>query len=95
MKQQDKTFSENEDTLNLSKLTWSCRRGMLELDVLLTNFLKEAYPHLPSLQKQFFAELLSCHDTDLFSWLLGHKVAPTERLSTIVEAIRQHARSRV
>ncbi len=80
---------------NLPKLQWACRRGMLELDVLLGNFLKEAYPSLSLEDKKIFVELLSCADTDLFDWLLGYASPTDERLARITEAIRQHARDRI
>ena len=79
---------------NLTQLKWACRRGMLELDVLLGNFLNEAYPTLSIEDKSAFVELLSCADPALFAWLLGREV-PDERLAKITEKIRQHARSRI
>lgn len=78
-----------------SQLQWACRRGMLELDVLLTNFLKEAYPHLAIEDKQLFIELLNCSDPDLFAWLMGHAIPSDVNLAKITDEIRQHARSRI
>ncbi|TAK73041.1 MAG: succinate dehydrogenase assembly factor 2 family protein [Gammaproteobacteria bacterium] len=80
---------------HLTKLHWACRRGMLELDVLLGNFLKEAYPGLPVEEKKIFVELLECADTDLFAWLLGQEKPAEGKFAKITEAIRCHAQSRV
>lgn len=78
----------------LSRLQWACRRGMLELDVLLSNFLTEKYQHLPTADQILFAKLLTYADPDLFSWLLG-KSSPLEPdLIKIVGLIREHAKSR-
>lgn len=78
---------------NITKLQWACRRGMLELDVLLRNFLDERYASLSIEQKKSFIELLSCTDVELFAWLMGHETAPSLYIST-VEMIRHHARTR-
>lgn len=79
---------------NLSKLRWACRRGMLELDVLLGNFLEEAYGRLNNDQKYRFVELLKINDPQLFNWLLGAEIPPDE-FASIVTMIRQHAQQRI
>jgi antitoxin CptB len=75
-------------------LRWSCRRGMLELDVLLGYFLEEAYLTLPSEEQSLFRELLDENDQDLFMWLTGKLPAPNPQLALIVGKIRHHARNR-
>ena len=80
---------------NIPKLKWACRRGMLELDVLLGNFLTEAYPNLSLEEKQLFVELLECADPELFAWLMGYEIPTDARLATITNIIRHHARSRI
>lgn len=79
---------------NISQLRWACRRGMLELDVLLRNFLDEAYAELSLTDKKSFLELLACTDQELFTWLIGHQTPKDQKLAKMVELIRQHARSR-
>lgn len=79
---------------NLPKLRWACRRGMLELDVLLGNFLNEAYANLTNAQKIAFVELLRHNDPELFNWLLG-AASPPEELNQIVSLIRAHAKQRI
>lgn len=76
------------------RLRWACRRGMLELDVMLGYFLDEAYVHLSEEDKARFVELLSSSDQDLFYWLTGKQTAPNPELALIVEKIRQHAQTR-
>jgi antitoxin CptB len=80
-------------TLIPSRLKWACRRGMLELDVLLNNFLEEAYPSLPALNQQQFQELLTWEDPQLYAWLMGHETNETD-LNTVILLIRQHALTR-
>jgi antitoxin CptB len=78
----------------LQRLKWACRRGMLELDVLLGNFLETGYPELNDDDKLLFVNLLQCTDPELFSWLLGAKIPPDPDLKKITDLIRQHAKSR-
>jgi antitoxin CptB len=75
-------------------LHWACRRGMLELDVLLGNFLREAFLRLPEDEQKFFIELLSNNDQDLFMWLTGRTIAPEPDAAMIVGKIREHAQNR-
>lgn len=76
------------------RLRWACRRGMLELDVLLGNFLEEAYLNLPAKQQILFVKLLECNDQELFDWLTGKKQSADGDLSLMVEMVRQHAKNR-
>lgn len=84
----------NDFINNLSKLRWACRRGMLELDVLLNNFLNEAYAKLDDEDKQLFIELLNHPDPELFAWLMGSENPPDAGLIRITKMIREHAQSR-
>lgn len=80
---------------NIPKLQWACRRGMLELDVLLNNFLNEAYPQLSQEDKLLFIELLTYEDPAIFAWIMGHEAPTDTGMLKMSEAIRRHARSRV
>jgi antitoxin CptB len=75
-------------------LRWSCRRGMLELDVLLGNFLEEAFLNLNEKDQADFVRLLDNNDQDLFTWLTGRMPAPDAADNLIVGKIRQHAQTR-
>jgi antitoxin CptB len=75
----------------LSKLRWACRRGMLELDVLLGNFLEKTYTLWTNEEQQQFVELLNYTDPELFAWIMGHEVPPASMVK-ITEKIR-HAQS--
>ncbi len=69
-------------------LRWRCRRGMLELDVMLTRFLERRYPDLPAPEQAAFRQLLESEDDQLWDWLSG-RVAPPAHLEAICGAIRQ------
>lgn len=80
---------------HLARLKWACRRGMLELDVLLNQFLNEAYVQLSDEDKQRFVQLLSCDDPTLFSWLMHQSIPDDPEMAIIVARIRQHAHTRL
>jgi antitoxin CptB len=54
-----------------SQLYWQCRRGSLELDLLLKKYLENDYSHATEQKRQQFAELLKLEDEDLLPALLS------------------------
>lgn len=76
------------------RLRWACRRGMLELDILLTNFLEEAFLTLSDYDQMLFIQLLETNDQDLFLWLTGKEVSKNQDINIIIEKIRDHAENR-
>lgn len=71
------------------KLAWACRRGMLELDLLLMPFLTDHYDDLTAAQQQTFANLLSENDQTLYAWLLtGNAPDVPSPFSDLVATIR-------
>lgn len=86
-----RTNEKNNLVDNLSRLAWACRRGMLELDVLLGNFLKKGYLSLPLADKQAFIDLLNYPDPELFAWLLGQTMPTDKGLANIIYLIRAYA----
>lgn len=55
----------------MDRLHWQCRRGMLELDELLGQFLDAGYQQLQPDERLLFNELLRESDVDLHQWLLA------------------------
>ncbi|MCC2666247.1 MAG: cptB [Gammaproteobacteria bacterium] len=76
------------------RLRWACRRGMLELDVLLGNFLEEAFLFLPESEQALFIKLLDASDQDLFLWLTGKVIPSDQSLIPVIKKIRDHAKYR-
>lgn len=77
----------------LTRIEWACRRGMLELDVLLGNFFKERYLLLTEIEQEQFVSFLKLDDPEIYAWLLGHE-APPRAFAYLVDMIKTHARSR-
>ncbi|RDH84127.1 MAG: hypothetical protein DIZ80_07395 [endosymbiont of Galathealinum brachiosum] len=74
-----------------SELRWRCRRGMLELDILLNGFIDKQYTHLNSEQKNIFDQILDYPDQLLFDLFLGHMESSDNSVSDLVQTIRQSA----
>jgi antitoxin CptB len=54
----------------LARLKWQCRRGSLELDLLLKNYLETIYPVADDEEKAHFVELLKREDGELMAVLM-------------------------
>ena len=74
--------------VNDAQLRWQCRRGMRELDILLTNYFESDYLQASEEQKQAFRELLALPDPDLIGYLLGGQSPPNAALANVVNQIR-------
>ncbi|MCH8071147.1 MAG: succinate dehydrogenase assembly factor 2 [Proteobacteria bacterium] len=74
--------------VNDAQLRWQCRRGMRELDILLTNYFESDYLQASEEQKQAFRELLALPDPDLIGYLLGGQSPPEAALANVVKQIR-------
>lgn len=68
-------MAENQDLL--AKIRWDCRRGMLELDYILEQFLKSDLDDFSREQLLTLQTFLENQDPDLFAWFLGYD-KPTE-----------------
>ncbi|RCU51850.1 MULTISPECIES: succinate dehydrogenase assembly factor 2 [Corallincola] len=74
----------------LARLKWACRRGMLELDVILEPFVPE-YPNLSAQDQQTFERLLTRDDPELFAWFMGHEHCDDEALAAMIKRVRDHS----
>ena len=73
------------------RLRWHCRRGMLELDLLLEGFLDSGYPDLPDGDKVLFGRLLDFQDQLLLDWLMGYVVPSDPDIGRLIGRIRASA----
>ena len=71
----------------LARLKWACRRGMLELDVLLLPFVEEAFGDLTYEKQVVFERLLTSDVPDLFAWIMGHQKCDDPELADMVATI--------
>ena len=76
-------LSENE----IKRIYWACRRGMLELDLVMVPFYEQRFRSLSEVDQQRFINLLECEDTELFQWFLGKGEPDDPELASIVRDI--------
>lgn len=74
-----------------AKLRWNCRRGMLELDLLLSAFLDKAFNNLSEAEKIQFEQLLACTDQELYYWLVKRELPEKTQFSSIINRILECA----
>lgn len=72
---------------DVRRLTWQCRRGMLELDVLLVPFMEQAFRDLAEDDQDRFVRLLDCEDQDLFVWFMQRGKSEDPDLQRMVDLI--------
>lgn len=72
------------EKMNLSKFYFKCRRGILELDIILFNFLKNISYMCEEKQKNFLF-LLDESDINLYGWLVKKDPCPNKFLNLVKE----------
>jgi antitoxin CptB len=72
-----------------SELKWRCRRGMLELDILLNSYLDKNYNTMSQQQGVLFSEVLDYPDQVLFDLLLGNMQSSDARVNKLVSEIQR------
>jgi len=69
------------------RVRMNCRRGMLELDILLRNFFEARYDYLTDAERQILISLLKEEDPVLWAWFMDDIPARTKELQTMVQKI--------
>ena len=69
------------------RIRWRCRRGLLELDLVLQQFLEHRFDALDAAERRLFDELLDTPDNDLLDMALG-RMEPAPRYRAVVEMLR-------
>ena len=74
-----------------SRLRWLCRRGMKELDVVMTTYLESHYETASESEKTGFKELFEMPDPDLYALLLGKQTSSDQAINSLAQSIRSLA----
>ncbi len=72
----------------LGKLRWHCRRGLLELDLVLEQFNSRHLEVLDAGQLALFKELLAFGDNDLLDLVMGRTAHTDERYGALLKMLR-------
>ncbi len=75
--------------MNKNRLRWACRRGMLELDLILEPFVEGHFELLEESDQLRFETLLECEDQNLFLWLMKRGQPDSPDLQRIVRIIHE------
>ena len=70
-----------------AKLVWRCRRGMRELDVLLTGYMQRSFDAAEPAEQAAFETLLSLPDPEILDLLTGRVTSQDPRLQHVVERL--------
>jgi antitoxin CptB len=73
---------------NDDRLKWRCRRGLLELDLILQAFLERRFARLDAAERALFGELLESPDPELLDWALGRSEPADPRLHGVARLLR-------
>jgi len=71
-----------------AELKWRCRRGMLELDILLNTYLDTRYESMSEQQGAVFRDVLDYPDQVLFDLLLGNMQSSDADVSRLISEIQ-------
>ena len=73
--------------VTMARLRWRCRRGMRELDVMLTRYLDRVWPTASTTDRDAFLQLVELQDPDLFGYLVGQITPAEESQRAIIACI--------
>jgi len=76
------------DRLQRDRLKWQCRRGLLELDLVLERFLQAQAAQLSNEDAAALGELLEQADNDLWDLVIGRTDRVEARLRGILAQLR-------
>ena len=69
---------------------WHCRRGLLELDLVLGRFMERHYPELDAAQRRRFDRLLELQDNDLWDLVAGRMECPDPEFSDLIDLLQEN-----
>jgi len=74
---------------DFDRVRWHCRRGLLELDIILTRFLESGYPLLTDAQRMVFSGLLEYADNDLWDFVSGRTTSADAAEEEVLNLLRE------
>jgi antitoxin CptB len=76
------------DDRTRERIRWHCRRGLLELDLVLNAFLERHFDGLDSANLEAFSRLLARTDPELLDLVMGHAQPTGWREEALVALLR-------
>ena len=81
-------MNERNPDRDTERIKWHCRRGMLELDLVLERFVVHHLDELDAGQTEVFTELLAYEDNDLLDMVMGRAEPVNGSLSAVLGMMR-------
>ncbi|MCC6534519.1 MAG: succinate dehydrogenase assembly factor 2 [Burkholderiales bacterium] len=72
----------------LDRIRWRCRRGLLELDLVLEAFVSTELERMAPPELASFSRLLEAQDNDLWDWVAARCEPPDPALAGLVRRLR-------
>jgi antitoxin CptB len=79
----------------LGRLAWRCRRGMKELDLLLTGYLRDRWPLAAPGERAAFERILELPDPLLAAYLMQREAPPDPDLESLLAILRGQVAGRL
>ena len=73
--------------MHLSRVIWKCRKGIREIDILLTRYTEKVYPTLTSQQQELYIEFIDLDTYEILDMLFNKKLYD-KKYQEIVEALK-------
>ena len=77
------------DSIEIRRLAWRCRRGMKELDLLLTRYLNERFAQATSEERAAFIQFLELPDPEIAGYLVAGDVPEDPHRAALCRALLQ------
>ncbi len=79
---------QDPENTSYARLRWRCRRGILELDLLLEGFIENVYKDLSADEQHAFHVLLDYQDQELLDALMLQTETEEESIKDVISKIR-------
>ena len=74
----------------LGRLRWNCRRGMLELDIVLARFMEQNFEQLTPHEVEAFRDMLAYSDPDLWGLIQSNESSVNDNVTKVLLLLRQY-----
>ncbi len=73
--------------MEISKVIWKCRKGIREIDILLSRYTEKVYPTLNPQQQSEYVEFIDLDTYEILDMLVNNKPCD-KKYQKIVEALK-------
>ena len=73
--------------MEISRVIWKCRKGIREIDILLSRYTEKVYPTLDKKQQDIYVEFIDLDTYEILDMLVNNKSCD-KKYQKIVEALK-------